>query len=52
MAKDLTTSNVSRQNILNNHVALVQVESHLDLGGIHWHDEAIMKSFLVMDIKF
>ena len=50
MAKDLTTSNVSRQNILNNHVALEQVESHLDLGGIHWHDEAVFTKAQVAEI--
>lgn len=50
MAKDLTTSNVSRQNILNNNVALEQVESHLDLGGIPWHDEAIFTKAQVAEI--
>lgn len=50
MAKDLTTSNVSRQNILNNHVALEQVETHLDLGGIHWQDEAVFTKAQVAEI--
>ena len=50
MAKDLTTSNISRQNILNNHVALEQVESHLDLGGVHWHDEAVFTKAQVAEI--
>nr|WP_281491835.1 DNA-binding protein [Wohlfahrtiimonas chitiniclastica] len=50
MAKDLTTSNVSRQNILNNHVALEQVETHLDLGGVHWQDEAIFTKAQVAEI--
>lgn len=50
MAKDLTTSNVSRQNILNNNVALEQVETHLDLGGIYWQDEAVFTKAQVATI--
>ncbi len=41
MTKDLTTSSVSRQNILNNHYALEKVELHLALGGITWRDERV-----------
>jgi hypothetical protein len=41
MNKDLTTSDISRQNILNNHYALEKVELHLALGGITWRDERI-----------
>ena len=41
MAKDLTTSTISRQNILNNSYALEKVELHLALGGITWRDERI-----------
>lgn len=33
MTKDLTSSTVSRQNILNNNYALEQIESNLSLGG-------------------
>lgn len=50
MAKDLTTSNVSRQNILNNNVALEQVETHLDLGGVYWQNEAIFTKAQVAEI--
>jgi len=39
--KDLTTSTISRQNILNNSYALEKVELHLALGGITWRDERI-----------
>ncbi len=39
--KDLTTSTISRQNILNNNFALEQIESNLALGGFYWQDEAI-----------
>jgi len=41
MTKDLTTSDISRQNILNNNYALEKVELHLVLGGITWRDERI-----------
>jgi hypothetical protein len=41
MAKDLTTSDISRQNILNNGYALEKVELNLALGGITWKDERI-----------
>ena len=41
MKKDLTTSSVSRQNILNNHYALEKIELHLALGGITWRDERV-----------
>jgi len=41
MTKDLTTSDISRQNILNNSYALEKVELHLALGGITWKDERI-----------
>lgn len=41
MKKDLTTSTISRQNILNNSYALEKVELHLALGGITWKDERI-----------
>ena len=41
MKKDLTTSSISRQNILNNHYALEKIELHLALGGITWRDERV-----------
>jgi len=41
MNSDLTTSDVNRQNILNNDYALEKVELHLALGGLMWKDEHI-----------
>jgi hypothetical protein len=41
MSNDLTSSDISRQNILNNDYALEKVELHLALGGITWKDERI-----------
>jgi len=35
MSKDLTTSSVARQNVLNNSYALSQLEAHLALGGFY-----------------
>ncbi len=50
MTKDLTTSNISRQNILNNHYALEKVELHLALGGITWKDERVFRKDKVAQI--
>lgn len=38
MTKDLTSSTLSRQNILNNTYAVGEIESNLSLGGIFWRD--------------
>lgn len=48
--KDLTTSTISRQNILNNNFALEQIESNLALGGIYWQDEAIFTKVQVAEV--
>ena len=50
MAKDLTTSTISRQNILNNSYALEKVELHLALGGIPWRDERIFTKVKVAQL--
>ncbi len=50
MTKDLTTSTISRQNILNNHYALEKVELHLALGGITWKDERVFRKDKVAQI--
>ena len=41
MAADLTTSPLSRQNILNNPYALSKIEEYLELGGIVFEDEVV-----------
>lgn len=41
MTKDLTTSAVARQNVLNNPYALSQLESHLALGGLTFEGETL-----------
>lgn len=50
MTKDLTTSTVSRQNILNNNFALEQIESNLALGGTYWYEEMIFTKAQVSQI--
>ena len=50
MTKDLTSSTVSRQNILNNNYALEQIESNLSLGGIYWHDEHVFTKVQVAEV--
>lgn len=48
--KDLTQSDISRQNILNNGYALDQIEANLSLGGTYWNEEAIFTKAQVADL--
>lgn len=41
MSRDLTTSAVARQNVLNNPYAVSQLEAHLALGGLEFEGETI-----------
>lgn len=41
MSKDLTTSPVARQNVLNNPYALSQLETHLALGGLQFEGQTL-----------
>jgi len=50
MNSDLTTSDINRQNILNNDYALEKVELHLALGGLTWKDERIFTKAKVAQI--
>ena len=50
MTKDLTSSNVSRQNILNNNYAISQLESNLSFGVVYWHNESIFTKVQVAEI--
>lgn len=50
MTKDLTSSTISRQNILNNNYALEQIESNLSLGGIYWQDKNVFTKVQVAEI--
>lgn len=48
--KDLTSSDVSRQNILNNGYALEKIELNLNLGGTSWNDERVFTKAQVAQI--
>jgi len=50
MSKDLTTSDVSRQNILNNGYALEKIELNLALGGTSWDNERVFTKAQVTQI--
>jgi hypothetical protein len=50
MAKDLTTSQHERQNILNNRYALQQAEKHLDLGGVVYKGEPVFTKQQVVEL--
>jgi len=47
---DLTQSDVSRQNILNNNYALEQIETNLSLGGIYWNEELVFTKSQIAEI--
>lgn len=47
---DLTQSDVSRQNILNNNYALEQIEANLSLGGMYWNEELVFTKSQVAEI--
>lgn len=38
MAKDLTTSRIDRQNILNNELAINEIQSQSGVDGVYWND--------------
>ncbi|MDD5053318.1 MAG: DNA-binding protein [Sulfuricurvum sp.] len=50
MTKDLTSSTVSRQNILNNNYALEQIASNLSLGGTFWRDANVFTKTQVASV--
>ena len=50
MSKDLTTSSVARQNVLNNPYALDQLETHLALGGLQFEGETLFTKMQAAEI--
>ncbi len=50
MPKDLTTSPLDRQNILNNRYALEKIEEHLGLGGTYYEGELLFTKQQLVDI--
>lgn len=47
--KDLTTSNVERQNVLNNRFAVEKIQSYLDVSGILFEGEYLFTKKMVAD---
>lgn len=50
MSRDLTTSVVARQNVLNNSYAVSKLEEHLVLGGLRYEGETIFTKSQVAEI--
>lgn len=50
MAKDLTSSTLDRQNILNNPYALEKIETHLGLRGIYYQGELLFTKQQLVEI--
>jgi len=50
MSHDLTTSEVARQNVLNNRYALTKLEEHLALGGLQFEGETIFTKSQLAEI--
>ncbi len=50
MAKDLTTSSIDRQNILNNRYALEKLDAHLGLGGTLYDGEILFTKQQLINI--
>ncbi len=50
MTHDLTSSQVARQNVLNNGYALEQLNAHLALGGLVFDGETIFTKFQAAEI--
>lgn len=56
MAKDLTTSRIDRQNILNNDLAIEEIQSRSGMEGIVWEDKVYVTremtaSFFQVDVR-
>lgn len=50
MNKDLTNSLIARKNVLNNHFALDQLETNLQLGGLEFEGETVFTKQQTADI--
>jgi hypothetical protein len=50
MAKDLTSSPLDRQNILNNRYAIEKIEEHLGLGGTYYEEELLFTKQQIIEI--
>ena len=50
MNKDLTTSSIARQNVLNNPYALSQLEANMGFGGIQFEGQTVFTKFQAAEI--
>ncbi len=50
MTKDLTSSPLDRQNILNNRYAIEKIEEHLGLGGTYYEEELLFTKQQLVEI--
>lgn len=50
MTKDLTSSPLDRQNILNNRYAIEKIEEHLGLGGTYYEEELLFTKQQIVEI--
>ena len=51
MAKDLTNSRIDRQNILNNEIAVAEIQEKSGVEGIIWNDKMYVKSLLKVPLN-
>ena len=49
MAKDLTTSQIERQNVLNNNVALPRIQEALDVKLLEFEERYVLTKQMVAD---
>lgn len=49
MAKDLTTSAIERQNVLNNNLAIPRIQSALDIEAYHFEGKYYLTKQMVAD---
>lgn len=49
MAKDLTNSRIDRQNILNNELAVAEIQEKSGIKGIFWNDKIYVTKEMTAD---
>ena len=51
MAKDLTTSAIERQNVLNNNLAIPRIQNALDIEAYHFEGKYYLTKQMVADVE-
>ena len=49
MAKDLTTSPIDRQNILNNEIAIAAIHEKANVNGVVWNEKIYLSREMAAD---